>query len=219
MKRRTNYSYFVDGNVSQVSYTDVSGGQLKPSTPSVNYTYDPNYNRIATMIDGTGETMYEYYKIDSPPERGAGQLRSIDGPLADDTIAFTYDEVGRVVEQSINGVIESIEYDSIGRLSNTKTDGLGSISRVYDGVTPRLQAVNFPSGQTTNYTYFGNNDDRRLQTLENLDGGALNLSKFDYTYDDEGQIMTWLSLLETTNSGRWFEYRQCAATAERAQRV
>src|SRR6202011_625914 len=66
-------------------------------------------------------------------------------------------------------------------------------------VTPRLKTLNFPNGQTANYTYFDNSHDRRLQTLQNLAGGVVNLSKFDYTYDAEGQIQTWAKQLGTAN--------------------
>jgi len=203
LNRRTNFFYFIDDNLSEVSYTDTSGNQLSPPTPSVSFVYDPNHNRMETMNDGTGLTTYTYHAI---PGLGAGKLQSIDGPLADDTISFIYDELGRTTERRVNGIMEAAAYDSLGRLAGTKIDSLGKISRTYDGVTPRLQTVNYPNGQTTNYTYFGNNNDRRLQTLENLGSGAMNLSKFDYTYEAEGGITSWTRLLEATNSGRWFEY-------------
>lgn len=205
LNRRTNYSYFIDDNISQVSFTDTSGNQLNPPTPSVSYTYDPNHNRIATMTDGTGLTSYAYNTITGTPAVGQGKLHTIDAPLANDTVAFTYDELGRVLVQSINGVTETDAYDSLGRLTTTNNP-LGQFSRAYHGVTPRLQTLTYPNGQTVNYTYFGNDEDRRLQTLQNLVSGTVNLSRFDYTYDDEGQIMSWSSLLGTSSSDRWFEY-------------
>jgi RHS repeat-associated protein len=203
--RRTNYSYFIDGNLGQMSYTDTSGTQLVPSTPSVSYTYDPSYNRIATMTDGTGLTTYAYYPVDAPPALGAGKLHTVYGPLDESTIAFTYDELGRLLSQSINGVLHTVAYDSLGRLTTTD-NALGHFSRAYDGVTPRLQTLNYPNGQTANFTYFGNNDDRRLQTLQNLGNGAVNLSRFDYTYDHDGQITSLSKVLGPDASGLWFEY-------------
>ena len=205
LNRRTNYSYSVDNNISQVNYTDSSGNPLDPPTPSVGYTYDPNYNRVATMTDGTGLTTYAYYPVNSSPALGAGKLESIDGPLANDTITFTYDELGRTLSQSIDGVAETAAYDSLGRLTTTR-NALGHFERDYDGVTPRLQTLTYPNGQTAHYTYFGNDHDRRLQTLQNLSNGGANLSKFDYTYDAEGQITSWSKLLDTTSSGLWFDY-------------
>ncbi|MEY2489400.1 MAG: hypothetical protein QOC70_1342, partial [Verrucomicrobiota bacterium] len=205
--RRTSYSYFVDGNISSISYADTPGAPPSPPTPSVSYTYDPYHNQVATMSDGTGLTTYEYNAIPATPTLGAGKLHTIDGRLEDDTITFVYDELGRVINEGIQGGEDSVAaYDSLGRVSWTE-NALGHFDHTYDGVTPRLtQTVAQAIGQTTNYTYFGNAHDRRLQTLENLATGGANLSKFDYTYDAEGQIMSWNRQLGATTSGRWFQY-------------
>lgn len=209
LNRRTSYSYLRDNNVSQVSYTNASGAPLTPHTPSVNFTYDPNYNRIAAMDDGTGHTEYHYYPITSSPSPspGAGQLQTVDGPLDSDTITFNYDELGRRLGRSVNGVAETVAYDSLGRLTTTD-NALGHFERNYDGVTPRLLSVVNPNSMTTSYAYFlDNNDDRRLQTLEHLsDTDHDARSKFDYTYDDEGQITSWIRMLGANTSERWFEY-------------
>lgn len=63
------------------------------ATPSVSYTYDPAYNRLATMLDGTGTTAYTY---PAAGETGAGQVASVNGPLTADTITYAYDDLGRV---------------------------------------------------------------------------------------------------------------------------
>jgi len=90
----------------------------------------------------------------------------------------------------------------------TTHNGLGTFNRVYDGLTVRIQTLTYPNGQSANYSYFGNDEDRRLQTLQNLATGAVNLSRFDYTYDEShiGQVGSWSSLLGTTSSSRWFQY-------------
>src|SRR5207244_1996499 len=149
-------------------YTDTSNNPLIPPTPSVNYTYNQNYNRIETMTDGTGLTIYHYYDITSPPALGAGRLQSIDGPLSNDTISYTYDELGRMHDQSINGGAntETVEYDTADRLWTTD-NVLGHFERMYYGGTPRLNILTYPNGQTATYSYFGNDHDRRLQTIEN----------------------------------------------------
>jgi YD repeat-containing protein len=54
--QRTNYFYFVDDTIQQITYTDTNGQPLNPPTPSVSFTYDANYNRVRTMIDGAGTT-------------------------------------------------------------------------------------------------------------------------------------------------------------------
>jgi hypothetical protein len=53
------------------------------ATPSVSFTHDPAYNRVVTMVDGTATTAYTYHPAGA---LGAGQVASVAGPLADDTI-------------------------------------------------------------------------------------------------------------------------------------
>jgi RHS repeat-associated protein len=190
----TNYQYFKDDDVKQVSYTNAQN-----ATPSVSFTYDTSYNRVTSMMDGTGTTSYGYYPVTNPPALGATQLQTVAGPLASSTITYAYDELGRAVSQSINGVSSSVAYDSLGRLS-TSDNPLGHFSRMYDAsVTPRLKTLTSPTGQTANYAYFDNSHDRRLQTLQDLTSGSVNISKFDYTYDAEGQISpTWVKQLSSS---------------------
>ena len=71
------------------------------------YAYDPHFPRLIERIDGAGTTQFAYYPSTSTPLIGAGQLRSVDGPLPNDTIIYTYDELGRVVGRSIGGVAQS----------------------------------------------------------------------------------------------------------------
>ncbi len=69
--QRTNYRYFKDDNVAEVSYTDTNGAPLYPVTPTVSYLYDENYNRLKSMDDGTGRTTYTYYPIPAPVRASA----------------------------------------------------------------------------------------------------------------------------------------------------
>jgi RHS repeat-associated protein len=192
--QRTNYSYFADDSVQQISYTNTTGQPLTPPTPSVNYTYDPNYKRVATMVDGIGTTSYGYNLIVVPPALGAGQLASIDAPLANDIITFGYDQLARVTNRSINGAAnsETWTFDSLGRVS-TDANKLGTFTNTYVGVTNRLSKIAYPGGASTNYLYFPNAQDKRLQQIKNLNSSKNNnlISQFDYTYDIEGEIKTW----------------------------
>jgi RHS repeat-associated protein len=197
----TNYEYYTDDDLAQVSYTNA----LNP-TPTVGYAYDPYYNRITSMSDGLGTTSYGYYPVSTSPTLGAGKLKTVDGPFANDTITYGYDELGRVVSQDINGTAASVVYDSLGR-PGTTTNPLGSFSRLYENdVTPRLKTVSYPNGQTTTYNYFDNANDRRLQELQNLAADSSNLSQFDYTYDPEGQILTLHKNLGTQAGTLIFTY-------------
>jgi RHS repeat-associated protein len=190
--QRTNYTYFVDDNVAQISYTDGNGQPLNPPTSSVSYTYDANYSRQATMVDGTGATVYSYNPVTVPPVLGSGLLASDDGPLPNDTITFTYDELGRVSNRKINGIAnsETWTFDALGRIS-TDASKLGTFNYSYVGVTNRLQTLTYSNGSTANYTYFPNLQDKRLQQIKNQTSGSVLLSQFDYSYDTEGQLKTW----------------------------
>jgi RHS repeat-associated protein len=185
LNQTTGYSYYPDDNPKFVF-----------STPTVHFEYDPNYNRLASMAGPFIGANYDYYPVTNPPALGAGQLRSV-GILPSDTIVYTYDELNRVVSQSVGGVTSSVHYDSLGRVDSSD-NVLGHFSRTYVGVTPRLQTLTYPNGQTANYSYFDNSHDRRLQTVQNVGLGSVNLSKFDYTYDPEGQILTWTKQLGAT---------------------
>lgn len=183
----THYSYFLDNNLQQLSYTNA-----QIATPSVNYTYDPIYNRIVTMIDGTGTTAYGYNPTTGSPTLGAGRLASLNGPLANDTITYGYDELGRVANRSINGGANaaSLAYDALGRVQSA-TNPLGAFTYSYVNATGRLDHVDIPGGQKTQYTYFDNPGDNRLQQIKNLDPSSAIISQFDYTYNPVGEITSW----------------------------
>jgi RHS repeat-associated protein len=180
----TTYTYNLDGTVQQVAYTNAP-----IATPSVSYTYDPVYGRVATMVDGTGTTAYTYHPAGS---LGGGQVASVDGPLTNDTITYTYDELGRVVSRAINGAANTTTqvYDALGRVTS-ETNVLGTFAYAYVGVTGRLQLVTYPNGQTSSYAYFDTVGDLRLQTIHHRKPDTSTLSKFDYTYDSVGNILTW----------------------------
>ena len=183
----TNYQYFMDNALKQVSYTNAT-----VATPTVSFTYDPFYPRIATMTDGLGTTTYAYNPVPLTPTPGAGRLASIDGPLANDTITYTYDELGRTLGRAINGNANasSVVYDALGRVTSA-VNPLGMFTYGYVNATSRLDHVIYPNAQRTNYGYFNNAGDQRLQQIQNLKPDASNLSTFGYTYDAEGVIQGW----------------------------
>jgi len=178
----TNYQYFADNDLKQISYTNAQS-----ATPTVSFTYDPNYNRVSTMIDGTGTTTYTYNTIPGTVSLGAGQLQSVAGPLANSTVSYTYDELGRELSESVNTIAASQTYDSLGRIG-TATNPLGSFTNNYVANSNRLQTVALPNGQLVTYNYSPNTADKRLQTILNTAAGGTIISRFDYIYDAEGEI-------------------------------
>ena len=178
----STYTYALDDALTQVAYTNA-----EHPTPTVSFTYDPTYARLATMVDGTGTTAYAYAAVGA---LGATQVASVDGPLTNDTLTYDYDELGRATGRAIDGVGLTLTYDGLGR-PVSETNPLGAFAYTYVGATGRVDTTTYPNGQTTSYSYFGNTGDRRLQTIHHQKADASTLSKFDYTYDVVGNIQTW----------------------------
>src|SRR5262249_38176742 len=115
---------------------------------------------------------------------------NVDGPLANDTVSYTYDELARIVSRGLSAFASSFNYDSLGRLS-TQTTPVGDFTFSYDGATFRPLSLSYPNGQTTQYAYFTNSGEHRLQQIKHLTSSATTISQYDYTYDLVGNITTW----------------------------
>ena len=197
LAQTTSYGYAKDDTLVSITYTNA-----RNPTPNVSFAYDSIYNRRISMIDGTGTTTYSYYPVNGAI--GAGKLQNVAGPLANSTISYTYDQLGRVVGRSINGAANqtSLVYDALGRVTS-ETNGLGAFSTAYVNQTARPLQVNYPTGQAVNYSYFNNVGDQRLQGIQNLGPGSASLSQFDYTYDAEGEILSWARQFGGSSAGSY----------------
>ncbi|MGH9461178.1 MAG: RHS repeat domain-containing protein, partial [Vicinamibacteria bacterium] len=193
------YSYLLDDNLQGVSYTNE-----QYETPNVSFTYEAAFNRVATMVDGTGTTTYGYHPIGSTPPLGAGGLSSVDGPLSNDVITYPYDELGRVVGRAINGVALTYDYDALGRIKS-EANALGTFTYEYESVTSRLRRVVYPNGQTSTYSYSPNNGDHRLQEIHHRKSDGATISKLNYTYDLVGNIKTW-TRQEDANPAKAYDF-------------
>lgn len=193
----TIYDYYLDNNIRQIAYSNSIIG-----TPSASFTYATNYNRLLAMSDGTGVTTYSYNPITGSPTLGAGRLASVDGPLSNDTISYFYDELGRITNRAIDNVAEVATLDALGR-PTIITNALGRFTNVYVGVTARIATNFYPNGQVTALSYFNTNGDVRLQTIWNQKANGSTISKFDYTYDADGQIQTWTQQADANNPTVW----------------
>src|SRR5688572_5911701 len=158
--QKTSYEYYPDDNLKRVSYNSVI------TTPPVSFTYHSSYNRIQTLIDGIGTNTYAYYAV-SNTVLGAGRLQSIDGPLANDTITYTYDELGRIKRRGINSAEQQVTYDALGRVT-VVTNLLGSFTNSYVSNTFRLSSVAYPNGQKTLFNYVGSTNDQRLEEIKHI---------------------------------------------------
>ncbi len=184
------YAYNLDDSTSSITYTVAEG---TASTPNVSFTYDPVYARVTTMTGGTGTTNYTYWPITSPPTLGAGKVKSVDGPLDNDTTDYSYDELGREISRQIGSAAntQSQHFDPLGRLDYL-TNALGTFTYTYDGDTGRRAGVTYPNGQQTTWAYYDGLDDHQLREIHNKRPGGATLSRFEYTYDKAANILTWL---------------------------
>jgi len=189
------YSYALDDRLTLTDYINP-----QQPTPDVTLSYnDPTtgqldpHGRIRKMTDGTGDTIYTYYPYSqAPAQLGAGELQSVDGPMAGttDRIDYAYDELGRVISRTFDGVASGWVYDQQWRL-DAQTDPVGTFDYIYDGTSTRLVTLTYPNNQSSTYTYFGAADDRRLQQMQHKGPFGALLNAFTYTYDDIGNILTW----------------------------
>ncbi len=181
MEQVTHYRYNIDDTLANVTYSNAVH-----ETPPVAYTYDTNFTRMATMQDWQGITTFEFYPITNHP--GAGMLKSINGPWANDTIEFTYDELGRTKTRSLGSAVTAVNYDNLGRVL-TFTNVLGAFTNTYvSQISGRLDSISYPNGQTVTFGYENVTNGFRLASLWNRNGGAGTISKFEYGYDVPGRI-------------------------------
>jgi YD repeat-containing protein len=86
----------------------------------VSFTYDAAYGRLAAMVDGIGTTSYTYR---APGLLGAGAVEAVVGPVTNDTLTYGYDELGRVVSRTLNGVTSTWAFDALCSLTRVAPDG------------------------------------------------------------------------------------------------
>jgi len=184
----TFFRYNVDNTLREKSYLNAA-----IPTSTVKFNYDPDYARLLAMEEGTNLTSYAYYPISAIPGLGAGQLATIDGPLPNDTITFTYDSLGRVESRAINGVGIRRSWDALGRMTQL-TNVLGLFTYAWEGASFRLSTVNLPNGQQSLFTYFNNQKDQLLREITHLKPDATILSRFTYDYNTLHQITNWTQL-------------------------
>ena len=192
MGRTKTYSYTVDDRVAKKDYSDTA-------TPDVTYAYDPWYPRPTSQVDGTGTTTFTYHP-DGTATNGAGQVALMNGPVSNDTLKQTYDELGRLKKlqivddatQTTASYSEEWTFDARSRPTEVQNN-LGSTTYAFAGQSGRPTAVNYPNGMQTLYDYFGATGDFLLEQIKNTSAGPSPtvISQFDYTYRQDRAIDTW----------------------------
>jgi RHS repeat-associated protein len=169
-KGLTLYTYDNNGNTLSVAYS---------TGPGITSTYD-SLNRIATMTDAVGHSVFAYQNFG--PFWSA--LSSEDGPWASDTMSRTYSASGLPSMYSLDGGWSgSYGYDSMLRL-HTFSSPAGTFTYNYANATGRqISSLALPGGSTIAYGY----DPAGLLTSTALkDSGNTVLDSYGYTYDAVG---------------------------------
>lgn len=178
--RQTTYHYNSDQQLWKVTH---------PTLPEQSYTFDAE-GRTLSWTDGTGGTARVTTYVYDPN----GRLESLDGPLADDTLIYNYDQWGRLTSWSYAGGTESYVFDEFDRVTQI-TNPLGTFNQSYEGDTGILNEVQYPlAGMKTTYQRLPAAQDRLLtaiiHTAPTSQGGG-ELARYDYTYNAQRQIATW----------------------------
>lgn len=197
----TVLTYNLDNTLASCSYDNA----IIP-TPTVTYSYDPNYERVTSRTDGAGMTFYSYYPITTTPSLGAGDLASVAGPVTNALVTYSYDALDRPVHRIFNGADWAMTFDAAGREIGA-SNVLGNFSYAYDGNSDRLTTKSYPNGLTAGYSYGNNLQDFQLQGIANTNG-ATPVSEFAYTRNiPASQITTWSQQMGTqTPSVSYFGY-------------
>jgi RHS repeat-associated protein len=181
----TLYAYNDDDTLASISYANAG-----IATPPVSFAYDQNYQRPVSMTDGIGTTAYSYFPVTSPPVLGAGRLETLAGPLTNNTTTYSYDELGRPVQMSLDGISSTRAFDAAARITSA-SNALGSFSYAYDGVSTRVIAEGYPNGLTVAASYGSNLQDFTLQKVAYA-VAAGPVSQFTYGYDlARMQLTNW----------------------------
>ena len=209
-------TYYKDGNLYKIDYANAN-------VPDVTYVYDTYYNRITSRIDGAGTTAYGYIATATSPAHpgttnGAGSLYSVDGPWADDTITYTYDDLGRASARNMasgsypnHAHGNTYTFDSLGRLKQD-VNGLATYDYTFIGNSALIDKRS--SGASTgvrevDYDYFTYTDipymNHPLKSIvhRTSSGGSV-ISQHNYTYGtgvELGYIKAWQRQLPNSGGG------------------
>lgn len=199
LQQVTNYLYLQDNTLAQIAHP-----YSVNATSNAAYMSDPTFNRSLGISNGAVGNVYRYnpYISDAfaTPTTGVGRLASVsNNTIANATTTYSYDSLGRTSNRSINGATNSdtSSYDAMSRITG-ETNTLGSFTYSYfDDVpgsskgTNRLSQIGYPNSQKTNFSWYPNVGDQRLQRISNVTSTGALLSEFNYSYDPAGQITQW----------------------------
>jgi RHS repeat-associated protein len=210
-KGNTAYNYDAVGNLTHVAY---------PASPAISLSYDA-LNRLTNMVDVVGTTVYGYDAV--------GQLLNEDGPWANDTVSYTYNNRLRtgLSLQAPNASAWTLGYgyDLARRLKSVNSPA-GMFNYTLGGASAASSLIKkllLPNG-----AYITNSYDSvaRLLSTALANGGGTNLDSYgygynlagqrtnvvrtagdsvNYTYDNMGELKTALGKESGSVTNRWQE--------------
>jgi len=177
------------------------------TSDSVNHTtYSQNTSGGATVTISQGTVRPEFVKWTTTT--GGGHLSQVsNNVIANSAVNYVYDSLGRTLKRVIHDEASNkteYTFDAMSRVLG-ESNALGTFTYSYiDNTvgasrgTSQLSAISYPNSQVTNFHYFGNLGDQRLQEICNQSSGGL-LSQFTYNYNPSGEITRWQ---QTQNNNR-----------------
>jgi RHS repeat-associated protein len=236
----TRFEYDANGNRTRI--VDAKGNMTSYAFDALNrltretyadgtnkaFSYDANGNRKTRKDNNGAITTYTYDAINRMIKRsypgGLDETFSFDlagrrltANNANATISFTYDNMGRMLSETLNGKTTGYAYNTAartriltypgGRVITEQrdqrerltgiTEGGNSIAGfIYDGAD-RLTKKTLGNGFSQNYVYDANNRVTLLDCQPN------NVIDFRYTYDKEGNRLTALKNHRATHSEKY----------------
>jgi RHS repeat-associated protein len=197
LSQTTNYLYNFDDTLQQKYYSNAVN-----ATSPVATAYDTVFARTASVTNGWGQIINSFnpYFTSGTPITGGGRLASVSNDvIPNSTTTYLYDVLGRTTNRSINSSSNSTtwSYDPMSRITS-EVNPLGTFGYNYVNDVPgsskgdlRLSSVDYPNGQVTNFSYYSNTGDERLQQISNLNPSSAMMSQFNYSYNSAGEITLW----------------------------
>jgi RHS repeat-associated protein len=155
------------------------------SVGNVSFGYD-SWRRLSQQSNYVGVHNFTYDLL--------GRQTSINGPWADDTISYAYnDNTKAVTRTSPGGMIQTTTPNAYGQIVSV-ANILGTFTNTYSGLGGQLTQITHTganAGFNTAFTYLGAAFDRALATITSTRPGAAVVGRHTYTYDSLGNIASW----------------------------
>ena len=175
----TTLTYDANGNLTGTTVIGYSDGAQTSIATTMTYNGSGQITSVDGSKTGPADTVtYEYYPNDAAEGLNRGQLKKVIDPYSHETVFAGYNAFGKPQSVTdINGIITTLAYDAVGRLTHSTRNGQTTVYS-YDTIG-QLTSLDLPNGQQIVYTYddAGNNT-RITDKLGNY---------IAYTYNTEGK--------------------------------